>query len=57
MLTLLVFNESTYEQYVQGLQAIAFSVATINDEHRKRKIGLKECVGVKFKEVYAQNCV
>ena len=33
MLTLLVFDESTYEQKVQGLQAIAFSVVTVNDEH------------------------
>ena len=33
MLILLVFDESTYEQEVQGLQAIAFYVVTVNDEH------------------------
>ena len=35
---------------VQGLQAIAFSVVIVNYEHTKPTIGLKESLGVKFKE-------
>ena len=50
MLTLLLFDESSYEKQVQGLLAIAFSVVTVDDEHTKLTIGLKESVGVKFKE-------
>ena len=58
MLTLLVFDESTYEQKVQGLQAIAFSVVTVNDEHTKPTICLKESVGVRFKEgICAESCL
>ena len=36
------------EQEVQGQQAFAFSVVTVNDEHTKP--GSKESVGVKFRE-------
>ena len=31
MLNLLVFDESTYEQWVEGLQTIAFSIVTVNE--------------------------
>ena len=58
MLTLMVFDESTCEQYVQGFQAIAFSVVTFNHEHTKPTIGLKESAGVKFKEgICVQLCL
>ena len=58
MLTVLGFDESTYEQQVQRLQAIAFSVVTVNDKHSKPTIGSKENIGVKFKEgICAKLCL
>ena len=42
----------------QGLQTIAFSVVTVNDEHTKPTIGSKESVGVKFKKgICAKLCL
>ena len=48
------FNQT--QQGVQGLQEFAFSFVTVNDEHTK--LGLKESVGVKFKEgICAELCL
>ena len=42
----------------QGLQAIVFSVVTVNDEHTKPTVGSKESVWVKFKAgIYAEMCL
>ena len=38
-----------YKKEVQGLQAFACPVVTVNDEHAKSR--LKESLGVKFEEV------
>ena len=44
------------KQGVQGLQAFAFSVVIVNDEHREPRF--KESVGVKFKEgICAEWCL
>ena len=44
-------------QGVQGLQAFAFSVVTVKDEHTK-PLDLKESVEVKFKEgICAKLCL
>ena len=42
------FFSSNVKHEVQGLQAFAFPVVTVNDEHAKSK--LKESLGVKFEE-------
>ena len=45
-----------YKQQVQGLQAFAFSIVTINNKHAKPRS--KESVGVKFKEgICAELCL
>ena len=38
------------QKEVEGLQALVFSVVTVNDEHTKPTVGSKESVVVKFKE-------
>ena len=42
----------------KDFKQLLFSVVTFNDEHTKPTIGLKESVGVKFKEgICAQLCL
>ena len=53
---LITFDISLIKQKVQGLQAFAFSVVTVNDEHTKPR--LKKIVRVKFKEcIFTQLCL
>ena len=42
------FDKSICKQEVQGLQAFAFPVVTVNDKHSKSRF--KKSLGVKFKE-------
>ena len=41
-------DKSNCKQEVQGLQAFAFPVVTVNDKHSKSRF--KKSLGVKFKE-------
>ena len=53
---LIRFDISLIKQEVQGLQAFAFSVVTVNDEHTKPR--LKKILGVNFKEgIFTQFCL
>ena len=45
-----------FEQEVQGPQAFAFSVVTVNYEHT-RNLGSKESAGLNLKWAYLPNCV